>query len=256
MNTIVEGRRAWWSRAVLMTGIVAVVLPFLGALGTRFGSWNFQIGLLMWAGGLLIGLICVIAGIVALFAVRRPHRAADRRPVFVGTALAVVMVLFLGAQLAGARGVPPIHDITTDVADPPQFDAAVKLRGESPDINTLAYDAEKLPPLQQAAYPNVVPLDVSATPEATFDAAAAALAGLGFEVVNADKDAMRIEAVDTTFWFGFKDDVVVRIRPQATGSRTGSRIDVRSVSRVGVGDAGTNARRIEKILGAIKAKVA
>ena len=139
--TQVDGRRAWWSRAVLITGIVAVVLPFLGALGTRFGIWNFKLGLLLWAVGLLIGLICFIGGIVAVIAVLRRNRTAERLPVFVGTALAAVMVLFLGAQVAGARGVPPIHDITTDIADPPEFDAAVKLRGEGPDINTLAYDA-------------------------------------------------------------------------------------------------------------------
>ncbi len=245
-------QRAWWSRAVLITGIVAVVLPFLGALGTRFGLWNFKLGLLLWAVGLLIGLICFIGGIVALIAVQRHHRTAERMPVFLGTAFAAVMVVFLGAQVVGARGVPPIHDITTDIADPPEYDAAIKLRGVGPDINTLTYDAAKLPPLQQAAYPNVVPLDVSATPENAFDAAVAALGGLGFEVVNADRDAMRIEAVATSFWFGFKDDVVVRIRPQASGAR----IDVRSVSRVGVGDSGANAARIAKILNAIKAKVA
>ena len=250
--TLVDGQRAWWSRAVLIAGIVALVLPFLGALGTRFGIWNFKLGLLLWAVGLLIGLICFVGGVVAVIAVVRRNRTAERMPVFVGTALAALMVVFLGAQVAGARGVPPIHDITTDMADPPQFDAAVKLRGEGQDINTLRYDAEKLPPLQQGAYPKVVPIDVAAPAAPAFDAAVLALGGLGLEVVNADRDALRIEAVATTFWFGFKDDVVVRIRPTAAGSR----IDVRSVSRVGVGDNGVNAARIVKILDAIKAKTA
>jgi uncharacterized protein (DUF1499 family) len=198
----------------------------------------------------LIGLICFIGGIIAVIAVVRRNRTADRRPVFIGTALAAVMVVFLGVQVAGARGVPPIHDITTDTADPPQFDAAVKLRGEGPDINTLVYDAQKLPPLQQAAYPNVVPLDVAVPPAKALDATVAALGALGFEVVNADRDALRVEAVATSFWFGFKDDVVVRIRP----AEAGARIDVRSVSRVGVGDSGANAKRIVKILDAIKAR--
>ncbi len=46
-----------------------------------------------------------------------------------------------------------------------------------------------------------------------------------------------------TFWFGFKDDVVIRVRPVADGGS--SRIDVRSISRVGLSDLGANAKRIE-----------
>ncbi len=251
-NDGATGRRAWWSRAVMIGGILAVALPLLGALGTHFGIWNFKAGLGVWVIGLLIGVISLIGGVVAGFVVLRRNRSADRTGVFVGTALAAVMVVFLGVQFAGAGAVPPIHDITTDMTDPPSFDAVVvKLRGEGPDINTLVYDAQKLPPLQSAAYPMVVPLDAAASPSAAFDAAVAALNGLGFEVVNADRDALRVEAVATSRWFGFKDDVVVRIR--ANGS--GARIDVRSVSRVGKGDAGANAKRIVKILESIKARV-
>ena len=252
MNTTDTTQRAWWSRAIMIGGFLAVALPLLGALGTRTGIWSFKLGLLVWAVGLLIGVIAFIAGIVAVIVVLRRNRTADRSRVFVGTALAAVVVGFLGVQFLGAMGVPPIHDITTDVSDPPSYDVVVKLRGEGPDINTLTYDSDKLPPLQKAAYPKVVPLDVTAAPAAAFDAVAAALPGLGMEVVAADPNALRVEAVATTFWFGFKDDVVVRIRPTDTGSR----IDVRSVSRVGVGDSGANAKRIVKILDAIKAKTA
>jgi len=243
--------RAWWSRAVMIGGVLSVVLPLLGALGTRFGIWSFKLGLLVWAIGLLIALICFVGGIVAVIVVFRRNRVAERSSVYLGTMLAAMMVVFLGVQFAGARGVPPIHDVTTDTSDPPTYDdVVVKLRGEGPDINTLTYDAQTLPAVQQAAYPNVVPLDVSAAPAAAFDAAVAALGELGFEVVNADRSAMRIEAVAKSFWFGFKDDVVVRIRPNGAGAR----IDVRSVSRVGIGDSGVNARRITRILGAIKTR--
>jgi uncharacterized protein (DUF1499 family) len=67
---------------------------------------------------------------------------------------------------------------------------------------------------------------------------------LGWEIVAASEDDGRFEATDTTFWFGFKDDVVVRIRPEGDGSR----IDLRSVSRVGVGDLGANAARIKRFV--------
>ena len=237
--TNADGRRVWWSRAVMIAGIAAVALPLFGALGTHVGAWSFKLGLLLFAVGFLVGFIGLVGGIIAAIVVLRRKRTSDRRPVFVGTALSALIVVFLGAQFAGARGVPPMHDVTTDMADPPSFDVVVKLRGEGADINTLAYDPEKLPPQQRAAYPKLVPLDVSATPTAAFDTTVAVLRDLGLEVVNADRESMRIEAVATTFWFGFKDDVVVRIRPTDTGAR----IDVRSVSRVGVGDSGVNAGR-------------
>ena len=63
-------------------------------------------------------------------------------------------------------------------------------------------------------------------------------------LVAAEAADGRIEATDTTFWFGFKDDVVVRVQPADNGSR----IDVRSESRVGKSDVGTNARRIRAYL--------
>jgi uncharacterized protein (DUF1499 family) len=145
-----------------------------------------------------------------------------------------------------ARSVPPIHNISTDVDDPPEFDAVVALRGAN--SNPLAYDRDKLAAPQQEAYPDVVPLELADAPADVFDRALEALKGLGLEVVNADHEAGRIEAVATTFWFGFKDDVVVRIRPLPSG---GSRVDVRSVSRVGQSDLGANAARIAKILDAV-----
>ncbi len=244
--------RAWWSRAVMIGGILGIALPLLGSLGTRLGVWNFKVGLLVWAIGLLIAVICFVGGMIAVIAVVRGNRTADRRPAFVGTGLAMLVVALLGLQFVGAMRVPPIHDITTDTLDPPTYDVVVTVRGEGPDINTLTYDVEKLPAVQKAAYPNAVPLELSVPPTAAFDAAVAAVSGLGMEVVNADPNEMRIEAVATSFWFGFKDDVVVRIR----ATQAGSRVDVRSVSRVGVGDSGVNAARVVKILNAIKAKTA
>jgi uncharacterized protein (DUF1499 family) len=59
-----------------------------------------------------------------------------------------------------------------------------------------------------------------------------------------------VEATDTTFWFGFKDDVVVRVRAAENGG--GSIVDVRSVSRVGQSDLGLNAKRIGSILDGLR----
>ena len=252
VNAVVEEKRAWWSQAVMIGGLAAIVLPLIGALGTRFDILNFQIGLLLWAVGCLIALISVVAGVIAAIVVLSRGRVADRAPVFFGTAIAALMVVFLGAQFVAGRNVPPMHDVSTDMDDPPAFDDVVVKQRSSPGINTLDYDAAKLPPMQKGAYPQVAPLELSAQPDAVFDAVTAALPGLGLAVVQADRNAMIVEAVATSFWFGFKDDVVVRIRPTDTGSR----IDVRSVSRVGIGDVGVNAKRIMKILDAIKVQAA
>jgi uncharacterized protein (DUF1499 family) len=83
-----------------------------------------------------------------------------------------------------------------------------------------------------------------AAPGEAFQKALSAAINMGGEIIEANRDAGLIEATYTTYWFGFKDDMVVRITPE----KTGSRIDVRSVSRVGVSDVGTNAKRIRRFL--------
>src|SRR5262249_40410439 len=98
--------------------------------------------------------------------------------------------------------------------------------------------------LQRQGYPHLAPITVQSTPDQTFDRALAVAQAQGWDIVTADKSSGRIEATDTTRWFGFVDDVAVRLTPWGTGTR----VDVRSVSRTGVGDAGRNAARIRQFL--------
>ena len=72
---------------------------------------------------------------------------------------------------------------------------------------------------------------------------------MGWEIVASDPAQGRIEATATTFWFGFKDDIVVRLAAEGTGSR----VDVRSLSRIGSSDVGANAQRIRAYLEKVKA---
>jgi uncharacterized protein (DUF1499 family) len=141
-----------------------------------------------------------------------------------------------------AQRVPPIHDITTDWSNPPRFVAVLAQRRDAP--NPAEYGGPALAEQQRQAYPQLGPLILSDPPDAAFRKALDAAGAMGWEIVAEDPAQGRIEATDTTFWFGFKDDVVVRIEPGGPGSR----VDVRSVSRVGKSDVGTNARRIEKYL--------
>jgi uncharacterized protein (DUF1499 family) len=163
-------------------------------------------------------------------------------------ALAVVVALVTVAlplrwqQIA--RSVPPIHDITTDTANPPMFEAVVPLRKDA--RNSLEYSQE-VARQQREAYPDIKPLVLEVPAAQVFDRAVRAARDAGWELVNTSAETWRIEATDTTTFFGFKDDIVVRLTP--IGGRTV--VDVRSVSRVGRSDVGTNARRIREYLAAL-----
>ena len=95
------------------------------------------------------------------------------------------------------------------------------------------------------AIPRFQPVFLAVPPDEAYRRAMAVVTSRGWEVLAGDQAAHRIEATDTTRWFGFKDDVAIRIAAIPNG---GSRVDVRSVSRVGRSDIGTNARRIREFL--------
>jgi uncharacterized protein (DUF1499 family) len=236
------GGTAWWSKAILIGAIVGAALLPIGAIGTRLGIWSFQIGLLLLVAGAALALLAVVLGIVALIVVLRQQRVPDRGLLYISLIIAGVTAGFMGMQINAARSVPMIHDISTDTVDPPQFDAVIALRGTV--SNPLDYDAATLAPLQMAAYPDVKSLETPLDPADSIDHTLDVLSGMGLEIVAVDRDAGRVEATATSFWFGFKDDIVVRVRKTPAGSV----IDVRSVSRVGRGDVGVNAKRIEEFL--------
>ncbi len=151
-------------------------------------------------------------------------------------------------QTAGR--VPPIHDITTDTTDPPAFVAILPLRKDAP--NPADYGGPDVAAQQRRAYPDLEPVSFDLAPDRLFARATAAAREMGWEIVAVVPAEGRIEATDTTFWYGFKDDVVIRITPIERGSR----IDIRSVSRVGRNDIGANARRIRAFLESISADMA
>jgi uncharacterized protein (DUF1499 family) len=141
---------------------------------------------------------------------------------------------------------PSIHDITTDPADPPAF-VALLARRAGRHVSPPEYDGATAAAEQRRAYPDIQPLTVAAPLAQAFDAAAAAARDMGWEIVDADRDAGRIEAVATTRLMRFTDVFVVRLREDVGRVR----VDVRSKSRLGRGDLGTNARRIRRFLAAL-----
>ena len=228
------------ARFTLIVAVVAALLLLGAGPGVRLGAWDFRTGFTLLRWGAYLGLAAALAALVQL-------AVPTLRPVRSGR---LILALGLGALAVGvpwywrnrARSVPPIHDITTDTADPPAFVAVLPLRAGAP--NPAEYGGEEIAAAQQQAYPAVRPLILPLAPDAALTQALAAARRAGWEIVAADSAAGRIEATATSGWFGFKDDVVVRIQP-ADG---GSRIDVRSVSRVGKSDVGANAERIRSYL--------
>jgi uncharacterized protein (DUF1499 family) len=225
-------------RIGLILSFIGAALLLAGPLGSRAGLWPFVIGFLMLALSLLSALIGASLGLVG--GVRTGQWLAAGAAIVVG--LAVVAVP--SSVIVSARGKPAIHDITTDPDNPPAFVAILPLRAGA--ANPPEYAGSEVAAQQRRTYPDIQPLVVRASAGETFDRALGAVRDLGWEVVASDRSSGRIEAVDTTFWFGFKDDVVIRIAE--TPADGGARVDVRSKSRVGVGDLGTNANRVRALL--------
>jgi uncharacterized protein (DUF1499 family) len=229
---------AWGSVALALAGALA---QLVGAGGYRMQAWSAGAGIAMLGAG---ALAAAAAALVALVALLLAWRAGVPRTLAVAVgalALGVVLAAPTIAMWRLAATLPAIHDISTDTENPPRFDAILPLRAGAP--NDVEYRAE-VAAQQRAAYPDIAPALLPQPPQQAFALAERAARAMGWAVVAASPTELRIEATATTRLFGFRDDIVVRVTPAPGGSR----IDVRSVSRVGRSDVGTNARRIRAYL--------
>jgi len=220
----------------VVLSLVAAALLLLAGPGTRMEWWDFRTGfeLMRWAAYAGIAAAALAAAMLVVPQARRAAVVALSFALVLG--LAVAYVPWHG--LRQARSVPPIHDITTDTEQPPQFVAVLPLRADAP--NATEYEGAEIARQQVEAYPDIATHRLPVPPDAAFTRALEAAREMGWEIVAAEPGEGRIEATDTTFWFGFKDDVVIRVAADGSGSK----VDVRSVSRVGGSDVGANAKRI------------
>ena len=230
-------------RLVLLIAGAATVVA--GPLGYRNGMLSELPALGLVAVGLLALLWMFVRGVVWLL--RRRGSEQQQNVAAVMLALTAGVLAVPVTAIYGAIGTPPIHDITTDPEDPPLFDAIVAIRGD--ESNPLERGPD-LAATQRAAYPDIQSLVVGRPPDEVLEMSRAAAEDFGWEVVTVDPGRGFMEATDTTTWFGFKDDVAVRLRPVGPDA---TRVDVRSISRVGGGDMGANAARIRRFLDALTA---
>ena len=239
------------SHIAFATFCLVWTMVFAGALilagtGTHLEWWGFRKGLavLRWSAYAEIGIAILSLVCCIMAAARRSGTAVIMSVLALILALAAVTLPV--RMWMTFRSVPMIHDITTDMDTPPRFDAVLNLRKDAQ--NPAEYGGADVASLQRKAYPDIAPLLLDAPHDVAFERSLKTAQKMGWEIVHADAGNGIIEATDTTFWFRFKDDIVIRVMPSGSGSR----IDVRSVSRVGKSDVGTNARRIRAFLDALR----
>jgi uncharacterized protein (DUF1499 family) len=227
------------STAANRTKTVAVLLLILmplAALGTRFGIWPFGVGLALLSLSMLGSLLIQIVN--AIWLLRKPP-TNTKSVLRQSSLIALPPLLVIASVIRSAGDGALIHNISTDLDNPPEFIAAHQLRAAQD--NPLTYTSD-IAAIQRRVYPEVGPILSHLPPSEAFTHALKIAEQIGWKIHHQSQKQSHIEAIDTTFWFGFKDDIVIKIQE----NNTGSRIDLRSVSRVGKSDLGANANRVLK----------
>ena len=232
MNTFIKA-------AVILISLAALLLVALSAPLHKFGVIDLGASFMGFKYGVYTGIFALFVLTVVLilqFLFERKiitFANAAMVTVFAGIAVAVPL-----SMLNKGSSVPPIHDISTDMVNPPEFVAIIPLRADAP--NPPEYEGELSAVQQRQAYPDIKTLSYMQAKTELVAAAARAASNLGWEMVNTDADQGLVEATDTTTWFGFKDDVVIRVQDKGDKRI----VDIRSKSRMGASDLGKNAERI------------
>ncbi len=237
-----------WCNTGIALALVAAVLTAIGLAGGRTGLLSSIPAFMSFGIGALLFAVSIIVNLVGLTISKGTAGDASAGRTVIAVAAGILVIGAALSQRPASSGAPPIHDLTTDTANPPAFVAVVPLRADAP--NPPEYLDDGTAEEQRQAFPELTTLTIDMPAPQVFAAAEQVVGDLGWEMVEANLPDGRIEATDTTYWFGFKDDVVIRI----VGDDERTRVDVRSKSRVGRGDMGTNARRINDFLTALTAK--
>lgn len=239
---------------VLIAGVGALVWGFVSAVGTGWGFWAYQSGLKGVTWAFFLGLGAILFGILFGWRARKAITQPPRTRRWVGMLVALIYVGWVGTFLMAALTVPAIHDVSTDLADPPSFQT-LQLRADNLDNVPGADDEDMkgLTPQQrwavvhQKAYGDIRSVRINEPVPVVVAKAERLAEARGWDVAVALPEEGRLEATEVSAFFRFKDDMVLRVRPSDTGE--GSIVDMRSVSRVGTSDLGVNAKRVRSFLG-------
>ena len=235
--------------AGLLLAAAALLLLVAGPLGWRFGWWSYGIAFTtLMPYAFFVGLAAIVVSGMAL-ALAGALGHTWRGIVVAGLGLVIgTVAAYFPWHASAMRGVyPRMHDITTDTTNPPSFDFAAAMRAAENGANA-AYPGADTAAMQEKYYPGIAPAVFDESPAQAFDRALAVVKAKGWTIVRSDPAAGVIDAYDRSLWFGFTDDVAIRVSPAGEGSR----VDIRSGSRQGRGDLGVNAARVRGFLAALK----
>ncbi len=245
-------QRDWQTLVTFLFAALAVLMGLLGPTGSGWGIWGWESGLKAVFYSPLPALLAVLLGLFFIW--RGSKTGRPRRPLlWLATIFGLVYVGWMANLAMAAKSVPAIHDISTDLADPPAFQV-LKLRKDNLDSIPGADDDDMrgLSPLQRwdvihkNAYGDIDSVRINQPVSEVMAKAERLAKARGWDIAVFVPAQGRLEATDTTALFRFKDDVVLRVRPTENGG--GSIIDMRSVSRVGQSDLGVNAKRVKAFL--------
>lgn len=229
----------YWQGLLLALLAIAVILHRSQAVSFRSFAASMALLSVSW---LMVGIESLVQFVADTmhYGVATAFANSGVSSLLVVLTLALLLSLLLNLLLT-TKNIPPIHDITTDTEDPPRFSKILALR--EPEHNSLELDPSVINQ-QKQRYAGINPLFLQRQPDDVFRLALRAANKLGWTIHSSDSAKGLIEAMASTQLFGFVDDVAIRIRPADKGSR----IDVRSASRVGQSDLGANAKRVKAFL--------
>lgn len=252
-ETVSPAKKDYWGYLVLIAGVGSLVWGFVAAVGTGWGFWTYKTGLTGVTWAFFLGIGAILIGLIQTVRARKSISPPPRARRWIGMLVAVVYVGWVGTFLLKALTVPAIHDVSTDLADPPAFQT-LQLRADNLDNIPGADDEDMrgLTPQQrwsvvhQKAYGDIRSVRINEPMPMVVAKAERLAKARGWNVAISLPEEGRLEATETSRFFQFKDDVVLRVRPSDTGE--GSVVDMRSVSRVGTSDLGMNAKRVRSFL--------
>jgi hypothetical protein len=222
--------------------LLTILLLLSSGFGTRFGLWQFRTGFAILKASAYCGLASAIISLLAAMVSVKIRRPAGVLLSLLALSCGIFAFWMPYSWKLKAQSFPRIHDISTDLDNPPKFVDTAPLR---PD--RVEYGGAAVAALQLKAYPDIKTLVLPVSKDQAFQSALEVARDMGWKIVATVPAEGRIEGTDTTFWYGFKDDIVIRVFP--AGERT--LLDIRSASRIGISDVGTNARRIRTFLAKI-----
>lgn len=267
MNAAVENKALpvrhwsiWLGRTSLIFGILTVGIGLVGSIGAGQRWWSLDAGMQSLTGAFFLGVVTLLLALAILYYYRH-----ESRRIAVSTLLAIVLaggyVGYIAYHIVKASSLPMIHDISTDLENPPRY-VALSLRQDNysdipgrgePEYRGL--DAfERWQQLHKKGYPDIKTLHFDSNVADVIVAAEEIAKASGWEVATATPENGRLEATATVALLKFQDDIVVRAIPDSDGMVT--MVDIRSVSRYGLSDIGVNAKRIRRFSAALKQKLA